>query len=287
MKDKEVPNKTSLTNESVTKPCSRMGVQECPIPRSLTHESVLSITHWTESLFSFSITRPLTFKFRSGEFIMLGIFVDQKPLLRAYSITSPPWDEKLSFYSIKINDGPLTSQLQHMKISDKILLGKKPTGTLTLDALTPGKTLYMLSTGTGIAPFLSLIRDPETYEKYDNIILAHTCRFINDLEYGTTIINALESDPLVAQMAKDQFTFYPTLTQGHYHRVGRLTTLIKNGAFFRDIERLPFQPDKDRVMICGSTAMLHDLSTIVKSFGLSEGSNATPAEFVIEKAFVT
>ncbi|HAA92154.1 MAG TPA: ferredoxin--NADP(+) reductase [Rhodospirillaceae bacterium] len=259
--------------------------QDHPVPNALTQETVLSVKHWTDRMFSFRVSRPASFRFRSGEFIMLGIFKDDKPLLRAYSVASPAWDDELEFFSIKVQDGPLTSRLQHLKPGDKILLGKKPTGTLILDTLTPAKNLYMFSTGTGIAPFVSLIRDPETYEKFENVVLTHTCRTVAELQYGYHTVSSLEDDPLIGEFVNGRLIHDTSVTQEKYHRIGRITTRIENGELFRAIDKAPLEPKNDRVMICGSMDMLKDTSAIVEALGFVEGSNAAPAEYVIEKAF--
>lgn len=259
--------------------------QDQPVPGSLSQETVLSVKHWTDRLFSFRISRPASFRFRSGEFVMLGLFNGSKPLLRAYSIASPAWDDELEFFSIKVPDGPLTSRLQHVYPGEKVLLGKKPTGTLTLDALTPAKTLYMFSTGTGIAPFVSLIRDPETYEKFENVVLTHTCRTAAELQYGYDIVGSLKTDPLIGEFVEGKLIHDTSVTQENYQRVGRITTRIERGDLFRDVGKAPLDPATDRVMICGSMAMLKDTAALVEARGFTEGSNAAPADFVIEKAF--
>jgi ferredoxin--NADP+ reductase len=256
------------------------------LPKSVTEETVLSVRHWTDELFSLRVTRPASFRFRSGEFVMLGLMGEGKPLLRAYSIASPSWDDGLDFFSIKVPDGPLTSRLQHVKVGDRLLLGKKPTGTLVLDALKPGKRLYMLSTGTGIAPFASLIREPEAYEKFDQIILTHTCRNVADLGYGRQLVDSVERDPLVGELVGGKLTFYATTTREVFPNQGRITDLIENGRMFADLGIAPLNPAEDRVMICGSMAMLRDAKKIVESLGFVEGSNANPGDFVVEKAFV-
>ena len=256
------------------------------LPKSVTAESVLAVKHWTDDLFSFQISRPSAFRFRSGEFVMIGLMNDTKPLLRAYSIASPSWDDKLEFFSIKVEDGPLTSRLQKIQEGDYVLLGKKPTGTLVLDALLPGKRLYMFSTGTGFAPFASLIRDPETYERYDEVIVTHTCRFKNELEYGKQMVDSLIADPLVGEMVEGKLRYFSSLTRESHPVEGRITTLIENGRLFEELDVPALNPETDRVMICGSTAMLQDTKALVEKAGLNEGSNASPAEFVIEKAFV-
>ncbi len=249
-------------------------------------EKVVSVKHWTEDLFSFRITRPTGFRFRSGEFVMIGLMVEGRPLLRAYSVASPSWDDELEFFSIKVPDGPLTSRLQKIQPGDEILLNRKPTGTLVLDALVPGKRLYLLSTGTGFAPFASVIRDPETYEKFDQVIVTHTCRKATELAYGTQLVSSLRADPLIGEMVEGKLELYDTATRETHPRTGRITDLIRNGKFFEDLGVPGFHPDLDRVMICGSSEMLKETGELVKTFGLTEGSNAAPAEFVIEKAFV-
>jgi len=202
-----------------------------------TEEKVLSVEHFTDRLFRFEISRPTSFRFRSGEFIMIGLpktEEQRKPIMRAYSVASPSWDEKLEFYSIKVPDGPLTSRLQKIKEGDTILLGKKPVGTLVLDALLPGKRLYMFSTGTGIAPFASLIRDPETYERYDQVILTHTCRQKAELSYGLRLVGDVKEDPLVGEMVDGKLLHIASLTREEYPLQGRITTLIKTGDLFKN-----------------------------------------------------
>ncbi|GAB4370151.1 MAG: FAD-binding oxidoreductase [Kiloniellaceae bacterium] len=255
------------------------------LPKSVTEEDVLAVRHWTDELFSFRLTRPAAFRFRSGEFVMLGLMVDGKPLLRAYSIASPAWDDGLDFFSIKVQDGPLTSRLQHLKPGDRVLLGKKPTGTLVLDALLPGKRLYLLSTGTGIAPFASLIREPEAYEKFDQIVLTHTCRNVADLAYGAELVDSLVEDPLIGEMVGPKLTYYASTTREDFVHTGRITALIESGQLFKDLDVPAFDPEVDRVMICGSMAMLQDTKKLVEGFGFREGSNANPGDFVVEKAF--
>jgi len=257
------------------------------LPGSMTRETVCSVHHWTPRLFHFRITRPADFRFRSGEFVMIGLELKPgKPLLRAYSISCPAWDEELEFFSIKVPDGPLTQHLQKIQPGDEVVLGRKPTGTLVLDALVPGSRLYLLSTGTGVAPFASLVRDPETYEKFDRVILTHTCREVAELGYGESVVAAAKEDPLVGEEATAKLVHYATTTREPYGRQGRITDLIENGTLFQDLGLPYFDPAHDRVMICGSMAMLQDTKALVEKAGLTEGSNASPAEFVIEKAFV-
>ncbi len=262
-----------------------MGFDTIEIPKSVTAETLLAVRHWTPELFSFRLSRPASFRFRSGEFVMLGLPADGKPLLRAYSLASPAWDDGLDFYSIKVPDGPLTSRLQHLREGDMVLLGKKPTGTLVLDALLPGKRLYMLSTGTGLAPFASLMREPETYEKFDEVILAHTCRNEADLAYGRELAAALGDDPLVGDAAPGKLRYYATTTREVSPRTGRITALIESGKFFADLGLPAFDPSTDRVMICGSMEMIADTRRLAEAAGLSEGSNHAPGAYVVEKAF--
>lgn len=257
------------------------------IPANVHAVRVTALKHYTESLFAFSCERPDAFRFRSGEFVMIGLMNGAKPLLRAYSIASPAWDEQLSFYSIKVPDGPLTSRLQNIQIGDEILVGKKPTGTLVLDALTPGKRLFLVSTGTGIAPFASLIREPETYERYDEIIVTHTCRTAPELVYGEEIVAAALADPLVGEDAAKKLRLVTSLTRNSHKLEGRITTLIENGRLFAHLGAAPFDPAQDRVMICGSSLVLTDMKLLCEAHGFVEGSNSEPGSFVIERAFAS
>ncbi|SNR25761.1 ferredoxin--NADP+ reductase [Tistlia consotensis] len=255
------------------------------LPKTVTEESVLAVRHWTDELFSFRLTRPASFRFRSGEFVLLGLMNGEKPLLRAYSIASPSWDDGLDFYSIKVSDGPLTSRLQHVQPGDPVLLGRKPTGTLVLDALKPGRRLFLLSTGTGIAPFASLLREPETYEKFDRVVLTHTCRNVADLACGAELVDALAEDPLVGEIAPQRVTYYASTTREDFVHTGRITDLIASGKLFADLGLEGFDPASDRVMICGSMAMIADTKALCEGAGLAEGSNANPGDYVVEKAF--
>jgi len=257
-------------------------------PGPFTVETVLEVTHFTDRLFSFRLTRPAAFRFRSGEFVMIGLpKEDGKPLLRAYSIASPFWDEALDFYSIKVADGPLTSRLQHIQPGDEVLLGRKPTGTLVLDALKPGKRLYMISTGTGIAPFASLIRDPETYEKFDEVILTHTCRQLDELRYGEELVAATMDDELIGEMAREKLVHFTSVTRDEGKVKGRVTDMIRSGELATRLGVPALNPAVDRVMICGSEGLLKDVKQICLDANFIEGSNAAPADFVIEKAFVS
>ncbi len=256
-------------------------------PNAPTEEEVLSVHHYTDRLFKFRISRPPTFRFRSGEFVMIGLpKPDGKPIMRAYSVASPSWDDTLEFFSIKVPDGPLTSMLCNIQPGDKVLLGKKPTGTLVHDALLPGKRLYMFSTGTGIAPFASVMRDPETYERFDKVILTHTCREVAELQYGFELTDGLKDDPLVGDTAPDKFVHYTSCTREEYLNRGRITDLIESGKLFDDLGVPPLNPEEDRVMICGSMDMIRDTKALCEKAGLEEGSNAAPATFVVERAFV-
>ena len=217
---------------------------------------------------------------------MLGLLDERgKPLLRAYSIASPSWDEQLGFYSIKVPDGPLTSRLQKIQIGDFIIMRKKPVGTLVLDALIPGKRIYMIATGTGIAPFASLIRDPELYEKYEQVILIHTCRNIAELAYGKELVESMKDNPLIGEFALKQLRYLPSTTRENSEITGRATDLIRNGELFSLLSAAPFSPEQDRVMICGSEEMTFDLKKIFEKLGSKEGSTKVQGGFVIEKAF--
>jgi ferredoxin--NADP+ reductase len=256
------------------------------IPDGVYAETVLAVEHYTDRLFRFRMTRPAGFRFRSGEFAMIGLMVGEKPVYRAYSIASPAWDEELEFFSIKVPDGPLTSHLQAIKPGDTVLMRKKPTGTLVLDALTPGKRLYMFSTGTGIAPFASLIRDPETYEKFDEVILTHTCREVAELKYGFDLVDEIRNHEFLSEIVGDKLKHYPTVTREAFSHTGRITDLMGNGKLFADLGVPPLDPQTDRGMICGSSEMLKDTKALLEKAGLTEGANSKPAEFVIERAFV-
>ncbi|MHA7968960.1 ferredoxin--NADP reductase [Rhizobium sp. CAU 1783] len=259
---------------------------ELIVPEGVYAETVLDVTHYTDRLFRFRMTRPAGFRFRSGEFAMIGLMVEGKPVYRAYSIASPAWDEELEFFSIKVPDGPLTQHLQKIKPGDKVLMRKKPTGTLVLDALTPGKRLYMFSTGTGIAPFASLIRDPETYEKFEEVILTHTCREVAELQYGFDLVEEIKNHEFLAEIVGDKLKHYATVTREDYPFKGRITDLMENGKLYSDLGVPALDPAVDRGMICGSSAMLKDTKALLEKAGLTEGANNKPAEFVIERAFV-
>jgi ferredoxin--NADP+ reductase len=256
-----------------------------------TVEDVLWVRHWTDRLFSFGLTRPASFRFRSGEFVMVGLPAapgEKKPILRAYSIASPHFAEELEFFSIKVEDGPLTSRLQHIQPGDPVLLGRKPTGTLVLDAVKPGRRLFLIGTGTGLAPWLSVARDPETYDRFERVIVSHTVREAADLAYRDLFEGELFEDELVGEQARAQLTYYPTVTREPFKTPGRITDRILSGDCFRDLglEGAVFDPEQDRVMLCGSMAMIKETAAILESQGLVEGSNAEPGDFVLERAFV-
>ena len=260
-------------------------------------QRVTQVKHYTDRLFSFRCTRPASMRFRSGEFVMIGLMGDPnpetgkvKPLLRAYSIASPSWDEELEFYSIKVQDGPLTSKLQHIDVGDEIILRPKPVGTLVHDALLPGKRLWFFATGTGFAPFASLLREPQTYEDYDEIIITHTCREAGELTYGRDLIAALQEDELLNEVIGDGFwkkiKYYPTTTREESPKMGRITDLMRSGEAFRDLDVAPLNPESDRAMICGNLAFNLELKDMFEEYGLEEGANSKPAHFVVEKAFL-
>ena len=253
---------------------------------SFNKETVLSVRHWTDNLFSFTATRDPSFRFLSGQFAMIGLEVDGRPLLRAYSMASANHEDNLEFFSIKVPDGPLTSRLQHLKEDDIILVGRKPTGTLIQDNLLPGRRLYLLSTGTGLAPFVSIIKDPETYTRYEQIILVHGCRKIAELAYGEKIVADLSEHDYFGDLVRGQLTYYPTVTREPFRNRGRITHLIEKGRLFEDVGQPQLNLAEDRVMLCGSPAMLADLKPLLESRGFAEGSSSEPGHFVIERAFV-
>ncbi|EBV3600029.1 ferredoxin--NADP reductase [Salmonella enterica subsp. enterica serovar Virchow] len=257
-----------------------------PIPANVHAEKVVSVNHYTDRLFSFRVSRPQSLRFRSGEFVMIGLPNAEKPVYRAYSVASPSWDEELEFFSIKVPDGPLTQHLQKIQPGDTILIRPKPTGTLVLDSLTPGKRLFMISTGTGIAPFASLIRDPDTYERFEQVYLTHTCRDANELVYGRQLVDNLVNDPLIGELVDGRVTLYSATTREQTERMGRITTLIESGKLFEDLGVEAFDPATDRIMICGSMDMLRDVKALAESLGFVEGSLNKPDSFVVERAFV-
>ena len=250
-------------------------------------ETVLSVHHWTDKLFTFTTTRDPALRFSNGHFTMIGLRIGAKPLLRAYSIVSANYEDHLEFLSIKVPDGPLTSKLQHIKVGDKIIVGKKPTGTLVIDYLTPGKRLYLLSTGTGLAPFMSIIRDPDTYDRFDKVVLVHGVRIGSELAYAKFIEAELPHDDFLGEQVRQKLIYYPTVTREAFRNTGRLTTLIENGKICADIGLPPLDPTVDRAMICGGPAMLKDLRAVLdtKGFAISAGIGQA-GDYVIERAFV-
>jgi ferredoxin--NADP+ reductase len=248
-------------------------------------ERVLSVHHWTDKLFSFTTTRDHGLRFSNGHFTMIGLRVDGKPLLRAYSIVSANHEDHLEFLSIKVPDGPLTSRLQHVQVGDMVIVGRKPTGTLVIDYLLPGKRLYLMSTGTGLAPFMSIIRDPETYEKFEQVVLVHGVRQAAELAYHELLTTELPAHELIGEMVSQQLLYYPTVTREPYVHQGRITELIDSGRLFTDLSIPPLDPAVDRVMICGSPGMLRDLKSMLEQRGFNEGNTSTPGDFVIERAF--
>jgi ferredoxin--NADP+ reductase len=248
-------------------------------------ERVLHVHHWTDRLFSFTTTRHTSLRFSNGHFTMIGLRVNEKPLLRAYSIVSANYEEHLEFLSIKVPDGPLTSRLQHIQKGDAIIVGRKPTGTLLIDYLVPGKRLYLLGTGTGIAPFLSIIRDPETYEKFETVVLVHGTRLVKELAYRHYLAEELPQHEFLGEMVQKQLRYYPTVTREPFQHTGRMTALIDNGKLADDLHLPQLNRLEDRVMICGSPEMLRDLKRMMHERGFEEGSTHKPGEFVIERAF--
>jgi len=259
-------------------------------------QTVTQVKHYTDRLFAFRVTRPASLRFRSGEFVMLGLMQTdpksgrEKPLLRAYSIASPSWDDELEFYSIKVPDGPLTSRLQHIEPGDEIILRPKPVGTLVHDALLPGKRIWLFATGTGIAPFASLLRDPQTYEDYDEVILTHTCREVGELQYGRELIEEIRFDEMLEELIgegfHDKLRYYPTTTREESPKMGRITDLMREGEVFDDLGVAPLSPETDRAMVCGNLAFNLELKEMLEGYGLREGANSEPREYVVEKAFL-
>ena len=248
-------------------------------------ERVLSVHHWTDRLFTFTTTRDPSLRFSNGHFTMIGLRVNDKPLLRAYSIASANYEEHLEFLSIKVDNGPLTSRLQHIQVGDTIIVGRKPTGTLLIDYTLPGKRLYLLGTGTGLAPFLSIIRDPETYEKFEKVILVHGVRQVDELAYHDMVTEHLPNHEFLGDLVRSQLLYYPTVTRESYRNMGRITELIETGKLESDLGLPPINAAEDRVMLCGSPHMLTDLKHLLESRGFKEGNTSTPGDFVIERAF--
>jgi ferredoxin/flavodoxin---NADP+ reductase len=249
-------------------------------------ETVLTVHHWTDRLFSFTTTRDRSLRFSNGHFTMIGLRVDGKPLLRAYSIVSANYEEHLEFLSIKVPDGPLTSRLQHIKPGDKIVVGRKPTGTLLIDYLLPGKRLYLLGSGTGLAPFLSVARDPDTYERFEKVILVHGVRQVAELCYHDYLTQTLPNDEVLGEYVTNQMLYYPTVTREDYVHQGRITTVIESGQLTRDLGLPDLDPAHDRIMICGSPGLNTDMRALLHAKGFREGNTTTPGDYVVERAFV-
>ena len=254
---------------------------------TISSERVIGVHHWNENLFSFSTTRNRGFRFENGHFVMLGLEVDGRPLMRAYSIASANHEEHLEFFSIKVPEGPLTSRLQHLKDGDTVLVSSKPVGTLMLHDLLPGKHLYLLATGTGLAPFMSIIKDPVTYERFEKVVLVHGVRYISELAYADFITSDLKQHEFLGDRVREQLIYYPTVTRETFRHQGRITQLIDNGRLFDDIGLAPLDPVRDRAMICGSSAMLKDCGALLdeRGFKISPHSGV-PGDYVIERAFV-
>ena len=251
------------------------------------NETVLSVHHWNDTLFSFRCTRGTSLRFTSGQFVMIGLEVNGRPLTRAYSIASASHEEHLEFFSIKVANGPLTSRLQHLKVGDPVLISRKPTGTLVLRDLKPGKRLFMFATGTGLAPFMSLIHEPETYERFEKVVLIHGVRWTNELAYHDYIEEDLRDHEYLGEMIREQLVYYPTVTREPFRNEGRQTDLIISGKLFEDLGIEPLDPATDRGMICGSPAMLKEISVMLDGFGFQISPRiGEMGDYVIERAFV-
>ncbi len=254
---------------------------------NLVSERVVSVHHWNDTLFSFKTTRNQGLRFENGQFVMIGLEVDGRPLMRAYSIASPNYEEHLEFFSIKVPNGPLTSRLQHLQPGDELMVSRKPTGTLILSDLLPGKHLYLLGTGTGLAPFMSVIQDPETYERFDKVILVHGVRWVSELAYAEFITNELPQHEYFGEMVREKLIYYPTVTREPFRNQGRMTDLMRSGKLFADIGLPPINPKDDRAMLCGSPSMLDETSQVLDSFGLKVSPRmGDPGDYLIERAFV-
>lgn len=253
---------------------------------NLLRERVIDVHHWTDTLFSFKTTRDPGFRFKNGHFTMIGLEQEGRPLLRAYSIVSANYEEELEFFSIKVPDGPLTSKLQNIKAGDEILVSRKPTGTLILDNLLPGKHLYLISTGTGLAPFMSIIKDPETYEQYDKVIVTHGCRYKDELAYQELINHQLPKNEFFGELVAEKLIYYPTVTREPFKNQGRITDSLATGKLAQDVGLPPINPEVDRFMICGSPSMLKDTCTILNAQGFTEARHGNAGHYVIERAFV-
>jgi ferredoxin/flavodoxin---NADP+ reductase len=256
------------------------------IPPAWFGETVTAVHHWTPRLFSFRCTRDPALRFTAGQFAMIGLLVDGKPLVRAYSMVSPPWEDSLEFLSIKVPDGPLTSRLQHIRPGDTVLIGRKPVGTLLADNLLPGRTLYCCATGTGLAPFLSLLRDPDTLERFPTIVLAHAVREVAELAYRDLLARDLAADPVLGELVAGRLRYRPSVTREAFATPGRITDALASGALEAGLGLPPLDPAQDRVMICGSEAFNADMKMLLERRGFIEGSNHAPGSYVLEKAFV-
>jgi ferredoxin--NADP+ reductase len=265
---------------------TRLAPQTTPAPAGFNREQVLEIRHYTDTLFSFTTTRTPSFRFQSGQFTMIGLETEGRPLLRAYSMASAIFDDHLEFFSIKVPNGPLTSRLQHVETGDEILVGTKPTGTLLIGNLCPGKRLWLLGTGTGFAPFSSIIKDPETYERFDAVIVVEGCRYVGELEYATRTVRNIREHELLGELAADKLLYYATVTREPFWRQGRIPDLFASGKIARDLEFPALARAEDRVMLCGNPQMLADTKKLLLARGYEEGSSGRPGDFVIEKAFV-
>lgn len=257
------------------------------LPATLARETVLEVRHWTERLFGLTITRSAEFRFQSGQFTLLGLMVDGRPLLRPYSMVGAHYDTVLEFLSIKVGDGPLTSRLQHIAPGGMVVIGRKPTGTLVQDSLLPDRTLYLFATGTGLAPFLSLIKDPDLYARFDRVVLTHTCRLVRELVYADYITQDLPRHELLGELVRERLIYYPSVTREPFRTPGRITTLIESGRMSMDLGLPPLDPATDRAMICGGTGLAADLGALLLRRGFREGSVSRPGGFVFERAFVT
>lgn len=274
-----------LDDATMAEPATPVAAER-PLGSGLRRETVLSITHYTDKLFSFRTTRAPSFRFQSGQFAMIGLETETRPLLRAYSMTSAVYDDHLEFFSIKVPNGPLTSRLQHIQVGDTIIVNGKSTGTLLLSNLRPGKRLWLFATGTGFAPFASILRDPETYDAFEQVIAVEGCREVDELQFATDVVTDLRGHEYLGETATAKLLYYATVTREAFHHQGRIPDLIETGKLTSDLGIAPFGGDEDRVMMCGNPNMLADMKALLQARGFTEGSSGAPGEFVIEKAFV-